>query len=282
MSVLEPQANSGKPKPASYGVERLNYGLDQFQFGDLRLPEGNAAHPVAIVIHGGFWKAGYGLDLMDNLANDLKDHRIATWNIEYRRVGYDGLPGNPGGGWPGTLTDVANAADYLRELAPRYNLDLERVVTLGHSAGGQLALWLAGRSHLPATAAVTTSPNPLPLTAAVSLAGVADMEMMWEVRQNNSPVANFLGGRPDEVPERYALSSPRQLLPLGLPQILVHGDQDKNVPVELSRHYYELATAAGDNVTYLELAGVEHFAVIDPNSAAWTATLKELLPLLNL
>ncbi len=268
-----------EPKPLSDGAIRLFYGSDRYQFGDLRLPHGSGLFPTIIVIHGGFWKAKYSLDLMNPLCDDLTARGFATWNIEYRRVEADSVAGNPGGGWPGTFLDVANAADYLRHLALQYPLDLTRAVSLGHSAGGHLALWLAARHNLPPASPLTTATPPLALIGVVSQAGANDLDLMWQVRPQNSPVVNFLGGSPAEMPERYALASPGQLLPLGIPQILIHGDADENVPIELSRTYQVAATAAGDSVTLVELPGVEHFAVIDPGSAAWAKTLPPLLAL---
>src|SRR5258706_4695885 len=123
-------------------IIRLAYGAEPFQFGELYLPDNAGPHPVVILIHGGYWRARYGLDLMIGLAHDLAARGVAVWNIEYRRVG------NPGGGWPGTLLDVALAADNLKIVAQAYALDLQRVIPIGHSAGGHLAFWPAARPNL--------------------------------------------------------------------------------------------------------------------------------------
>lgn len=254
---------------------RIAYGTGEWQFGDLRLPAGDGPHPVVIIIHGGFWKARYGLDLMDPMADDLTARGLATWNIEYRRVGHEG------GGWPGTLQDVARAADHLRELAPQYGLDLTRVVSIGHSAGGHLALWLAARHRIPAGSELAVSAEPLRLAGAVSQAGVTDLRLMWQVRQVESPVANFLGGTPAELPARYAHASPAELLPLGVPQVLVHGLDDTDVPPVLSTAYYEAARAAGDPIELVTLPGVEHFKVIDPASEAWSPIAQAVLRLVG-
>jgi acetyl esterase/lipase len=128
--------------PASTKPLRLAYGPDPLQFSDLYLPNTPGPHPTVILIHGSYWRAPYSLDLMNGLAKDLAKHGVATWNIEYRRVG------NPGGGWPGTLQDVALAADYLSKLALTYALDLQHVIPIGHSAGGHLAFWLAARPRI--------------------------------------------------------------------------------------------------------------------------------------
>src|SRR5205814_1584844 len=139
---MKSYGSDDKAAPTSSPL-RFAYLTGPLRFGELYVPKGSGPHPVVILIHGGFWRVPYGLTLMQRLADDLVQKKIAAWNIEYRRVG------DAGGGWPGTLRDVARAADYLTTLAPRYALDLTRVVSVGHSAGGQLALWLAARSRLP-------------------------------------------------------------------------------------------------------------------------------------
>src|SRR5437764_7356894 len=169
---------------SSIRLLRLAYGPEPLQFGDLYLPDTPGLHPTVILIHGGYWRARYGLDLMTGLAQDLVTRGYATWNIEYRRVG------DPGGGWPGTLLDAAIATDYLRILAPSHGLDLQRVVPIGHSAGGHLALWLAARPRIPHTSPLAASQlgsgkeeisTSLELAGAISLAGVVDLEMAWRL-----------------------------------------------------------------------------------------------------
>ncbi len=268
-------APSGPPRD---GTIRVPYGPGPLHFGDLRLPPARVSgpHTVVILIHGGFWRARFGLDLMDGLGDDLAARGIASWNVEYRRVG------DPGGGWPGTLADVARAADHLPALARSHNLDLARVVTLGHSAGGHLALWLAARSRLPADAAglFARRGDPRPVAGAVSLAGVADLMVGWRRGLGAGAVAEFLGGAPDEVLERYAAADPARLLPLGVPQVLVHGTEDDRVPIDLSREYVAAARAAGDGARLRELPGADHFVMIDPATAAWAAIVEELTALL--
>src|SRR5206468_4180912 len=199
------------PPPAD---ARLAYGTDAFQFGDLRLPEGAGSHPVAVVIHGGFWRAAYNLEYMGSLCGAFARAGLASWNVEYRRIG------NPGGAWPGTFQDVAMAADYLRSIAIRYRLDLSRVIALGHSAGGHLALWLGSRSKLAADSPGYTS-DPLPLAGIVSLAGVADLKRSWELRLSHAVVADLLGGSPGDVPDLYQVASPIELLPFRNPHLCV-------------------------------------------------------------
>ncbi len=259
---------------------RIPYGPGEFQFGDLRLPDKSKTQnpkskiPVVVVVHGGFWREAYDLEHIGPACAALTAQGVATWSIEYRRIG------NEGGGWPGTFLDVAAALDYLRELAPKYNLDLERVVVIGHSAGGHLALWLAGRARIPEGDPLYT-PSPLPVKGAVSLAGVADLRRGWELKLSSNVVEEFLGGAPDDVPGRYATGSPRELLPLGVPQVLIHGTDDGNVPYEISSAYHQAAIAAGDNARLVTLEGAGLFEVIDPQSAEWKKVVEAVLQVTN-
>jgi len=255
---------------------RLPYGTAISQFGELFLPAGPGPHPVALLVHGGYWRAHYGLELMQDLGQDLARRGIAAWNIEYRRVG------NPGGGWPGTFLDVARAADALRDLAPLYHLDLQRVVSVGHSAGGHLALWLAARTRIPAGSAISQQEEALTLAGAISLAGVVDLTLAYHLHLSNDAVVELLGATPTTQPVRYAEASPAALLPLGLPQILIHGTRDEHVPVQVSREYARVARAAGDPVLFLEPADIDHFAVIHPGTAIWAQTVQHLEGLFQL
>lgn len=264
-------------------VTRHYYGNLDDQFGDLRIPNSEGPHPVAVVIHGGYWMSDVKLETIAGLAESLTKKGIATWNIEYRRVG------QAGGGWPGTFTDVALATDYLPELAKSANLDLNRVVTIGHSAGGHLALWLAGRHRLPEDSEIKTSPSPFAVQGAISLAGVVDLSLMDEVlsisenvlQTKFNPVQGFIGGSPVEVPERYEQGSPIQLLPLGVPQVLIHGALDVTIPIGISQNYKKVADSMNEKVNLVEIASAEHFKLNDPNSDAWPVILKETLALLE-
>ncbi len=248
---------------------RIQYGSKAFQYGELYLAQGKQGKtPIVILIHGGFWRAAYGLSLMRRLARDLTQHGITAWNIEYRRVG------NNNGGWPTTMLDVALATDYVRALASQYELDGERVVTVGHSAGGHLALWVAARHRILTGELVTQ--DPIKLTGAISLAGCADLEYVAQLGLGRDAAVELLGGDPQTVPERYATASPAALLPLGVPQVLIHGTRDNNVPFDVSQFYARKALEAGDDVTLIELPGADHFVVIDPTSESWAITLKEI------
>jgi len=256
---------------------RIAYGPQSLQFGDLYIPsnisDNTIRHPVVILIHGGFWRNRYTLSLMEGLAQDLAARSIAVWNVEYRRIG------DAGGGWPNTMLDVARATDFLRTIAVQYALDMKRVVPIGHSAGGHPALWIAARERILYGELKTE--NSLPLAGAISLAGAVDLIETAKMHLGNNAAIELLGGTPQEVPERYATASPAALLPLGVPQVLVHGTNDDNVPVKVSRVYYAKAKQAGDDIQSIELQGADHFVLIDPSSQAWEATMRELQKLVN-
>ena len=254
--------------------ERIAYGSDPLQFGDLRLPDGKGPHPVAIVIHGGFWRAAYDLEHIGHVCAALQQAGIATWSLEYRRVG------NPGGGWPGTFQDVALGADDVRKIAAKYNLDLNRVVAVGHSAGGHLALWLGTRKGLPKDS-LLYSPDPLSLHGIVSLAGVADLRRAWELKLSNTVVADFLGGSPYEVDDRYRLGSPIERLPLGITQRLIHGTADANVPYDISTNYVSAAKARGDKAELVTLEDAHHFELIDPRTKEFETVKRTVIDLLR-
>ena len=259
--------------PVPPADQRIAYGSDSLQFGELRLPEGAGPHPVAIVIHGGCWRAEYDLAHISPLSAELTRNGIATWTLEYRRIG------NDGGGWPGTFQDVAAGADHLRELAKGLPLDLDRVVAVGHSAGGHLALWLAARPGLPAGSALASS-DPLRLSGVIGLAAIADLRRYAEGSGYcNASVPLLLGGGPGEVADRYALASPSERLPLGVPVRLVHGTGDKIVPIEQSREFATRAASRGDDAKFLPVEGAGHFDPIATSAPAWSTVLKSVLDL---
>jgi len=240
------------------------YGFEhRCQRADLHLPAGAGPHPVVVAIHGGSWMAGYGKIVMRGLAGDLVRRGYAVWNIEYRRIGR-----GQGGGWPHTFLDVAAAVDHLATVAAP--LALDRVTVLGHSAGGQLALWAAGRGRLPA-GAPGCAPRIEP-TAAISAAGVNDLAQTYR-EAPHGVVGVLMGGGPDAWPDRYAVADPVALVPLPLPVLLVHGSDDVTVSVRRSRHYAQAARAHGGQVELIEIAGAagSHRSHVDPRSASWAA-----------
>jgi acetyl esterase/lipase len=219
-------------------ASRLSYGDDPSQFGVL-YGEG----PVAVVLHGGFWRAKYDLTLMDALCEDLARRGWAAWNVEYRRLGN-------GGGVPETLEDVSAAIDHLATLG----LDLSRVVTIGHSAGGHLAAWAATRE------------NPrVAVTGVVSQAGVLDLARAAELNLSDGVVNHFLQGHPASV------ASPIERLPLGVPALLTHGGLDATVPVEISETFARVSGA-----TLIVEPNEDHYGHLDPNNPLWQAVVKWL------
>jgi acetyl esterase/lipase len=250
------------------------YGADRSQRGDLHLPAGEGPHPVIVLIHGGSWQQRYGRAVMRAIAAALVMRGWAVWNIEYRRIGN-------GGGWPETFADVAAAIDRLDGLHPA--LDLGRVDVLGHSAGGQLALWAAGRTRLPTGAPGAIAGRArVPIRRVVSLAGVCDLAGAYR-EWHGGAVRALMGGSPDRLPERYEVADPMRRVPLSVPALLVHGVLDETVSVEISRSYAQAARAAGAEVELVEIDGEagRHRAFIDPRGAAWAPVLPWLeLPLL--
>jgi acetyl esterase/lipase len=268
--------------PVPPGARRIAYGSDPLQFGELRLPSTKGPRPVAIVIHGGCWAAKLGnmdqravaLDNMRPLAAALTDSGIATWNIEYRRLGHNG------GGWPGTFHDVAKAADFLRTLARDNQLDLTRVISIGHSAGGHLALWLAARPKVPTSSDLYTK-EPLQLTGVVNLDGPADLKATLPLQKSvcGSPVVtDLIGGSPDEHPDRYLASSPIELLPFSARQEFFAG----RMFAPQVAAYETAVRGKGGELRTAVLADAGHFVFIDPQSNVWPRVLKSVRGLLSM
>jgi len=252
--------------PANPSDAHISYGEESDQFGELRVPPGLGPHPVVVLIHGGCFKVAYAdLQLMAPLGDALKAQGIASWNIEYRRLG------QPGGGWPGTHRDVGSAVDHLRVIAEKFRLDLNRVVVVGHSAGGHLAMWLAARSRLPPASDLYVR-NPLKVRGVVDLAGPVDLSANIEGYESlcaDPVITSLLGGTPTTVPKRYAEASPRRLLPLGVPQILVIGQYEEYVPRPIVEDYVNAARQAGDTVEFEYIPGVGHFEIANVRASTW-------------
>lgn len=231
--------------------ERIAYGCDPNQFGELRLPKGDGPHPVVMFIHGGFWRAKYDLAHVRHLCVAIAGAGLAVWSVEYRRVG------QPGGGCPGTLDDIRAAALRIRDIP---GLDLERVLVVGHSAGGHLALWLAAQETIA-------------LKGVVALGAVSDLRRGHALNLGDGAVRDFVGGGPEECGERYAEASPMDLLPIGVPQVLVHGTEDAVVPFALSERFVE----ASGNAELVALPGAGHLGVIDPLAEEWGVVLRSIV-----
>ena len=246
--------------PAVVPDATYTYGDDANQFVDLYVPQRDGLHPVVVLVHGGCWLERYSAKPLGGICRALNEAGFAVWNIEYRRNGN-------GGGYPQTFLDVAQGADLLRSAAAEHQLDMTRVVTMGHSAGGQLALWLAGRNRIAATSPVYTT-NPLAVRGVVCLAGVVDLVNAVAQALCDDSLPLLLGGLPEEVPEHYQSVSPKELLPLGVRQIHIVGDQDTEILANV-RPYVEAAQAAGDHVTLTIVPDAGHFELVVATTEAW-------------
>jgi acetyl esterase/lipase len=264
--------------PSNPPDQRTAYGPDSSQYGDLRVPSGPGPHPVVILIHGGCFKAAYAtLRDLAPMGDALKEMGIATWNIEYRRLG------QPGGGWPGTYLDVGRAVDHLRALAKQHALDLGRVVIVGHSAGGHLAMWAAARARVP-NGSDLHAVGPLPVRGVLDLAGPVDLTANiagYEGLCRDTVITGLLGGTPAAVPERYAQGSAIKLLPLGIPQVLLIGEHEEFVPRPLAEAYVRAATQAGDPVHLVVIPRVGHFEIASPRATTWPRVASVIRSLLD-
>jgi acetyl esterase/lipase len=249
---------------------RIEYGQEREQFADLYLPRGGGPHPVLVVIHGGRWQSSSSLNGIAAACESLAEGGLAAWNVEYRRLGI------PGGGWPGTWEDLAAATDHLKDIASEYSLDLNRVVSLGHSAGGPLSLWLAGRHRLPAGNPLHRA-DAVPLIGAISSAGVNDLRSAYSRNMGEGVLNDLLGGGPDRFEERYASVSPPDLLPFGVPQLLIHGTRDTMVDLSVSEEHLRVARAAGDSAELVTIDGADHFQIRDPASPYWKPAREAIL-----
>ena len=259
---------------------RIQYGAGKEQFGELWLPS-RAHAPLVVFVHGGWWKAAYDLGYGGFLCAALRAAGVAVWSIEYRRLG------EAGGGWPATFQDVAAGYDFVGQLGEVYGVDLDRVVAAGHSAGGHLAFWLAGRHHIAAGSPIREPEPRIPMRGVVGLAGAVDLGLTIELSGQSTfahdrrEVYGLMGGTPDEEPERYLAGDPGHLLPFNIPQVLLQGTEDDQIPGELPRRWAEKARRLGDTVVVTLIPRVDHFAVVDPESKAWPLVQAAILHLLG-
>jgi acetyl esterase/lipase len=229
---------------------RITYGDDPNQFGELRLPQAPGPHPVVIFIHGGYWRAAYDLNHAGHMCVAIAKAGYAVWSLEYRRTG------QPGGGYPGTFDDIRAGAKRLTNIP---NLDLSRVAVAGHSAGGHLALWLAAQ-------------NAVELRSVAALAAVSDLRLAYDMNLGGGAVRALMGCAPKDCGGIYTASSPIELLPLKVPQRLLHGTADDVVPFELSQRFAK----ASKNAQLVSLPGAGHFELIDPRSKEWLTVLRHI------
>jgi acetyl esterase/lipase len=248
------------------------YGDGPLQFGELRIPDGVGPFPVAVTIHGGCWLDRLGEGSITPAAAALTEAGIATWNVEYRRLGHEG------GGWPGTFLDVGAGIDYLRVLATEYPLDLSRVAFVGHSSGAHLAVWAAGRPGLPPESEIRGR-SPLPARAAVGIDGPMDLAAWSETRADvqvcgDAVISSLMGGSADVRPIRYRHASPAEMpridaaiflnpagmmLSLGQPEVMT-----------------TRAQTTGEAVAVHPVPNSNHFQLITPSEEAWSTVLETI------
>jgi acetyl esterase/lipase len=284
LAVLAMSFNTAQADPESFAdllgrgapvaTKKIAYGSDPDQFAELWLPAGRGPFPTVVMIHGGCWQESLpGVVLMSYLAEDMRKQGYAVWNIEYRRLGAKGA------GYPGTFLDIASGVDYLRQIHQMYNLDISHPFIIGHSAGGQLALWVAARSKFKSTS-LFYSANPFSFQAVITLAGINDLRAY----RDNGPMAcggpgtidQLIGAANRSNEDPYLNTSPAAMLPLKVQQVIISGAQDPIVPSHFGRDYAALAKASGDDVRVVEIENAGHFELIDPQSDAWKK-IKELL-----
>lgn len=260
--------------PVTHGDTRITYGPDPENFGDLRLPSGRGPFPVAVLIHGGCFRAEFARsDELSQMAEALRKDGVATWNIEYRRLG------QPGGGWPGTYLDVGAGIDKLRDLAKSHPLDLSRVVVVGHSAGGHLAHWSAARGKLLAGSPLAAE-NPVVPRGIVNLAGLPDLRehvAEYEAECMAPVIQQMLGGTPAAVPVNASAAAPTDRLPLGVRQTIVLGDHENFVPRPIAEAYLAKARAAGDEGALVLIPAAGHFEIAAATSRAWPRVGRAIL-----
>ncbi|MYD09910.1 MAG: alpha/beta hydrolase [Chloroflexi bacterium] len=239
---------------------RYRYGDDPLQFGELTLPRSAPPHPVVVLVHGGGYQEKYDLNPLGSLVASLADDGLAVWNIEYRRHGN-------GGDFPQMFLDVGAAADHLRQIADAQNLDLDKVISMGHSAGGHLALWLAARHRIDRSSPLFVE-TPVAVRAVLALAPVGDIALLASTVGDDNALLTVMGGRPADAPDNYRNGSPSELLPAGKPQTIIVGSEDRDI-LSNSRAYVEAAKEAGDSPRLTVLPDAGHFEVVHVQSPAW-------------
>jgi acetyl esterase/lipase len=264
MTLADYLALSG-PAPTA----KFAYGSAPSQYAELFRPAGAGPFPVAVLVHGGCWTIKFGgIEQMRNLAGALAAQGIAVWNVEYRRVD------EAGGGYPGTYQDINAALDLLGEQAPRQRLDLGRIVAIGHSAGGQLVQWLAGRARIPASSPLFRA-HPLPVREIISLGGLADLRNERDlIKQSCGRDTIELAGSPSAArPDVFADTNAAELMPNGSNTVLINGELDTVSPPRAAHDYAARARAAGDAASVVILPGASHYDEVAASSPAFRLVL---------
>jgi acetyl esterase/lipase len=255
-------------QPQAKADARIAYGTEPAQVVELFLPKGKGPHPVVVLIHGGCYLAEYqGLPQTSGMAADLAKRGYAVWNVEYRKLG------EPGAGYPGTFLDVADAVDRVRTEASKYGLDMTRVLAVGHSAGGHLALWAAARGKLPRTSPLWRA-DPVTIRAVVSLGGIGDLKGQGDIFAGAcgpEPIPQIIGLA--DRADAYADTSPAELLPSGVRVVMISGELDHVMPPATGRAYAQRVRKAGDDAEAIAVPGATHYDVVIPTTEAWKAVI---------
>ena len=257
---------------------QLAYGTAPSQYAQLFRPEGSGPFPVVVLVHGGCWTVEFGgIRQMRNVAGALAAQGIAVWNVEYRRVD------EPGGGYPGTYQDMHAALDSLRQHASLYQLDTSRIVAMGHSAGGQLVQWIAGREKLPKTSPLYRD-TFLPVKNILSLGGLADLRHEQALIKSSCErdIAQLAGSASSERPDIYSDTNPADLMPNGSRSVLATGELDTISPPRVAHDYAAKAQLAGDHAEVLILPGASHYDEIAASSNAWRMILPVIRQMLGM
>ncbi len=253
---------------------RISYGEDPLQFGDLRLPKSGKLRPVAIIIHGGCYLSQFDIKHVGKFAQKITEMGIATWTLEYRRIG------DEGGGWPGTFQDIVNGSNHLYSIAKKHSLDLNNVIVIGHSAGGHLALWL-GSSEAKDPDNLLNVRNLVKLKGILALAASTDLQRRFDDGDCDNVIGKLIGGKPSDVPERYRLTSPIEMSVIKVPQILVVGANDTKARIEENDEYFNARKNTTDDIELIKANGSAHFELIDPNSSTWKIIEESIISLVK-
>ncbi|WP_169714758.1 alpha/beta hydrolase [Spirochaeta cellobiosiphila] len=245
-------------------IQTLKYGPDSHQVGDLYLTEGKPKATLCL-FHGGFWMLQYDRHQMDAISIFLLNQGYTVWNIEYRRAGYEG------GGYPGTLEDVIDAVNYLGELSREYhNITMNQLYFIGHSAGGHLAFWLSKKGKGVTDKRLLYSPIRI-----IGLAPALDLVSIFDLYKGKY-VLPFIGGAPQDFPDRYKHVSPIEMLPLNHKQLIIIGEKDSIIPVKQMKDYISKASSMNEEVQLIEVEGGEHMDFVDSHSSSFIELLNYL------
>jgi acetyl esterase/lipase len=272
LTLADYMALSGPPPSA-----HIAYGPAPSQYVELFEPEGQGPFPVVVLLHGGCWsKELEGIVQMRDMAGALAARGVAVWSVEYRRAD------EPGGGYPGTYQDINAALAALRANAGRRRLDTRRIVAMGHSAGGHLAQWIAGRPRLPAASPLKVA-DPLPIGEIISLGGLNDLRRQADQIRTacDIDVARLTGPASPGRPDPFADTSPAELTPNGSHTVLINGELDTVSPPALAAAYAERARKTGDRIETVVLPGASHFDEVATRSPAWNIILPLILKALR-